>query len=125
MTARSERDARRRGRGSAPLLLLHAAGLLAAGLAPAGLLACAGAPAPASAPGRAILEVTCPVGDAVLWVDGRYVAQLRDLGGGIALRPGHHQIELRHERYHAYYGEVDLRPGQRRHVAVELADALP
>ena len=89
------------------------------------LPACGGAGARPTRSDRAVLEVACPVTDAVLWVDGRYVAQLRDLRGGVALRPGHHQIELRHDLYHAYYGELDLRAGQRLRVDVPLAEALP
>jgi hypothetical protein len=99
-----------------------------AGLALALLLslsACGGAAAPPARSDRAVLEVSCPVADAVLWLDGRYVAQLRDIRGGVALRPGHHQVELRHDRYHAYYGEVDLRRGERRRIDVPLAEALP
>lgn len=88
------------------------------------LLACGGTASPAPA-GRAVLEIACPVRDAVLWVDGRYVAQLRDLPGGVALAPGSHQIELRHERHHAYYEEIHLARGQRLRLPVELAESLP
>jgi hypothetical protein len=72
-----------------------------------------------------VLEIECPVRDAVLWVDGRYLAQLRDLRGGVALSPGHHQIELRHDRYHAHYADIELRRGQRLRLAIPLAEALP
>ena len=87
--------------------------------------ACAAVSPPAPAHRGAVLEVVCPVADAVLWVDGRYVAQLRDLPGGLALPPGHHQIELHHDRYHAYYGDIDLAAGQHLRVDVQLAEALP
>ena len=87
-------------------------------------LACGGTSAPPS-PSRAVLEIDCPVADAVLWVDGRYLAQLRDLRGGVALHPGHHQIELRHDRYHAHYEEIDLATGQRLRLDIRLAEALP
>jgi len=89
------------------------------------LWACAAAGPASIADRRAVLEVSCPVADAVLWVDGRYMAQLRDLGGQVALSPGHHQIELHHDRFHAYYGDVDLAPGQHLRVEVRLAEALP
>jgi hypothetical protein len=90
----------------------------------AALAACGGTASPSPA-GRAVLEIACPVADAVLWVDGRYVAQLRDLPGGVALAPGHHQIELRHERHHAYYEDIHLASGQRLRLPVDLAEALP
>jgi hypothetical protein len=53
------------------------------------------------------------------------VAQVRDLAGGLALPPGRHQIELRHERYHATYEEVELGRGQRLRVDLAMAEALP
>lgn len=99
-----------------PALALLAAALIAAG--------CGGART-ATEQGRAILTITCPVRDAVVWVDGRYVAQVRDLAGGLALAPGRHQIELRHERYHATYEEVELGRGQRLRVELAMAEALP
>jgi hypothetical protein len=97
-----------------------------AALALAALLtACAGTASPTTTGNRAVLEVQCPVPDAVLWVDGRYIAQLRDLRGGIALRPGPHQIELRHDRYHAHYAEITIRPGQHLRLPIALAESLP
>jgi PEGA domain len=88
------------------------------------LAACGGSARPVRTD-QAVLVVSCPVQDAVLWVDGRYQDQLRDLPGGVALAPGRHQIELRHDRYHAYYGEVELGRGQRLRLDVQLAEALP
>jgi hypothetical protein len=73
---------------------------------------------------RAVLVVESRVADAVLWVDGRYVAQLRDIRAGVRLPPGRHQIELRHDSYHAYYGELTLGPTQRLRLTIELAEKL-
>jgi len=87
--------------------------------------ACGGTGAAPARAGRAVLEIDCPVRDAVLWVDGRYLAQLRDLPGGVSLSPGHHQIELRHDRYHAHYADIELRQGERLRLAIPLAEALP
>jgi hypothetical protein len=100
-----------------PALALLAAGLI-------GAVACGGART-ATDEGRAVLTITCPVRDAVVWVDGRYVAQVRDLAGGLALAPGRHQIELRHERYHATYREVEVARGQRLRIDLALAEAFP
>lgn len=88
-------------------------------------LGCSGGAQSAERGPRAVLVIESPVADAVLWVDGRYVAQLRDVRGGVAVTPGAHQIEVRHERYHAYYGEVTVAVGERRRIAVELAEVLP
>ena len=74
---------------------------------------------------RAVLVVESSVADADLWVDGRYIAQLRDLRRGVPLPPGRHQIEIRHDRYHAHYAEVTLVKGQHTRLTVELAEVLP
>jgi hypothetical protein len=87
-------------------------------------LACGGSRAGDGAADRAVLVIDSPVADAVLWVDGRYVAQLRDIRGGVRLPPGTHQIEIRHDNYHAYYGQLTLRATQRLRLTVELAEKL-
>jgi hypothetical protein len=98
---------------------------LALGLALLAGPGCSGASRTATRQDRAVLVVRSPVTDAVLWVDGRYVAQLRDLRAGVTLTPGLHQIELRHDRYHPYYGEVELAVGQRLELEVALAERFP
>jgi len=87
-------------------------------------LACGGSRAGDGAANRAVLVIDSPVADAVLWIDGRYVAQLRDIRGGVRLPPGNHQIEIRHDNYHAYYGELTLRPTQRLRLTIQLAEKL-
>ena len=87
-------------------------------------LACGGGRGGDGAGDRAVLVIESPVADAVLWVDGRYVAQLRDIRAGVRLPPGLHQIEIRHDSYHAYYGELRLRATQRLRLTVELAEKL-
>jgi len=86
--------------------------------------ACGGARGGDGAGNRAVLVIDSPVADAVLWVDGRYVAQLRDIRGGVRLPPGIHQIEIRHDSYHAYYNELTLRATQRLRLTVQLAEKL-
>lgn len=85
-------------------------------------LGCGGAVAPN--PERAVLEIRCRVPDAALWIDERFVAEVREVRGGVRLPPGRHRVEVRHDDFHAFYGEVALRPGERRRLVVELAEQL-
>ena len=101
-----------------PALALAVAVVLAFGCA------CGGARGGDGAANRAVLVIDSPIADAVLWVDGRYVAQLRDIRGGVRLPPGVHQIEIRHDSHHAYYSELTLRPTQRLRLTVDLAEKL-
>ena len=87
--------------------------------------ACSGSQRGAADGDRAVLVIESSVADAVLWVDGRYIAQLGDLRRGVPLPPGHHQIEIRHDRYFAHYAEVDLVRGEYTRLQVELAEILP
>lgn len=108
---------------SAARFLLVLAGLLL------GLGACAGS---RSTGARAVAQrddavvvIECPVADAELWVDDRYVGQVGRLGGGIALGAGEHRIELRHDRYHTHYQAITVASRERRTVVVQLAEILP
>ena len=77
-----------------------------------------------SARDRAILIVRGAVPDATLWIDEGFVAEIRDARAGVRLPAGRHRVEVRHDRYQAYYGEVALAVGERRAVDVELAPLL-
>jgi hypothetical protein len=62
--------------------------------------------------------------DAALWVDGRYVGTLEALRGGVAVEPGPHRFEIRHDDYFSYYAELTLAPRQRRRLTVDLSPVL-
>ena len=99
-------------------------GLAVALLAPA----CAGSPArrPARVSSTdAIVKVVAAVADASLWLDGRFIGAVGELRGGVAIDPGPHRLELRHEAYFVHYQELDLAPGQRLTLTIELAPLLP
>jgi hypothetical protein len=85
-----------------------------------GLAACV-----ASEPPRGVLFVRCPVEDAVLVVDEEALGELRALPGGISVTAGHHRLELRHDRFHTRYSEVDVAAGQRRTLDLTLAESFP
>jgi hypothetical protein len=90
------------------------------------LAACGGAPARTKVElPRGVLLVSCPVADAVLVVDEEALGELRALGGGVSVTAGHHRVELRHDRYHTRYAEVDIAAGGRQTLALTLAERLP
>ena len=73
----------------------------------------------------AIVHVASNVRDAQLYIDGRFVAQLDALRGGVALGPGTHRFELRHDDYFASYLELQVARAERKKVAIEMAAILP
>jgi len=73
----------------------------------------------------AIVYVKSNVRDAQLYMDGRFIAPLDALGGGIAVEPGTHRFELRHEDYFSSYLELQLARAERKKVAMEMAGMLP
>ena len=73
----------------------------------------------------AIILVKSNVRDAQVYVDGRFVAPLQALRGGVAVTPGTHRFELRHEDYFSAYLEMKVARAERRSIAMELAPVLP
>lgn len=73
----------------------------------------------------AILYVKSNVRDAQVYVDGRFVAPLDALRGGVAVEPGMHRLELRREDYFSSYLEVQLVRAEKKTVAMEMAAILP
>ena len=73
----------------------------------------------------AVIKITCNVADAELWINDRFVAHVGSLSRGIALGPGEHRLELRHDRYHTHYEILAVSARERRQVAIELAEILP
>lgn len=78
----------------------------------------------AANPDAARLILTCPVADADVWVDGRYIAPCGALGRGLRLEPGERRLEVRHDDHHAFYAILDLAPRERRALTVDLAEIL-
>ncbi|MDB4952794.1 MAG: hypothetical protein JWO36_363 [Myxococcales bacterium] len=91
-----------------------------------GLIACGPKIAPNGvSPNDAIVYLKSNVGDAQVYVDGKFVGPLTVLRGGIAVEPGVHRVELRHDDYFSRYLELDLRRSSQQHLDVELAPVLP
>jgi len=73
----------------------------------------------------AIIQVKSNVRDAQVYVDGRFIAPLQALGGGVAVTPGTHRFELRHDDYFSAYVEMKVARAERKNVAMEMAPLLP
>ena len=93
----------------------------------AALVACGGhARSPRGTPsGDAVVVVTSNVSDAQLYVDGRLVGPVAALRGGIAIDPGRHRMELRHDDYFSRYVDLDLKKAEKQTIAVEMMPVLP
>lgn len=75
--------------------------------------------------GQAIIYITSNVRDAQVYVDGRFIAALDALTGGVAVEPGSHRLELRHDDYFSSYLEVQLAHAARKKLAIEMSAMLP
>ena len=75
--------------------------------------------------GASIIYITSNVGDAQVYVDGRFIAPLDALRGGVAVAPGEHRVELRHDDYFSSYLEVQVAHSARQKLAIDMAPMLP
>lgn len=88
--------------------------------------ACGPRPAPGGVTARdAIVKLTSNVPEAQVYVDGRFIAPVSMLRGGVAVEPGVHRFEVRHEGHFSRYLELTLTRAQRTTVALDLAPILP
>jgi len=88
--------------------------------------ACGARPAPGGVTARdAIVKLTSNVPDAQVYVDGRFIAPVSMLRGGVAVAPGVHRFEVRHEGHFSRYVELTLARAERTTVALDLAPILP
>ena len=91
------------------------------------VLAACGTPPPVNGvrDGQAVVLVTSNVGDAQVYVDGRFVGMLGLLHGGLAMDPGHHRIELRHDDYFSRYAELAVTRAARTTLDLQMEPVLP
>jgi len=73
----------------------------------------------------AIIYLKTSVSDAEVWVNDRFIARIKDLGGGLQLSPGRYRIEIRDDRYHTAYLDLRVENRERRTIPVKLAEVLP
>jgi hypothetical protein len=74
---------------------------------------------------HAIMYLSSNLADAQVYVDGRFVGPINLVKAGIAVDPGKHRIELRHDDYFSRYAELDLQRAEKKKVALDLAPVLP
>lgn len=99
--------------------------LAAVGLA-VGLAACGPKPRPnAVSSGDAVVYLRSNLSDALVYVDGRFVGPISVIRGGVALDPGKHRIELRHEDYFSRYVELEVARAEKQQLQLDLAPVLP
>jgi hypothetical protein len=115
-------------RAPSRVLCPAAAGVVAAGVVAAAVAALAGCGARAAS-GRssrdAVVLVRSNVPDASLFLDGKFVAPVGLLKGGVAVSPGRHRVELRHPEFLGRFLELEVAPAERRVVEAELFPMLP
>lgn len=75
--------------------------------------------------GEAILYINSNVRDAQLYIDGRLIGPLDALAAGVAVEPGTHRLELRHEDYFSRYLEIQLTRAAHKKLAIDMAAMLP
>lgn len=92
----------------------------------AALAACGPKRAPQGpSPSDALVMVTSNVRDAQVYIDGKLVGPADILRHGIAMDPGKHLLELRHDDYFSRYVVLDLHRAEHRTLQLDLAPVLP
>jgi hypothetical protein len=76
-------------------------------------------------PNDAIIYFKSNVTDAQVYVDGRFVGPVSLLKGGVALDPGKHRVELRHDDYFSRFAEMDLHRSEKKQLDLDMAPTLP
>jgi hypothetical protein len=76
-------------------------------------------------PNDAVMYVTSNIADAQVYVDGRFVGAVSLVKAGIAVDPGKHRIELRHDDYFSRYADLDLQKSEKKKLDLDLAPVLP
>jgi len=77
----------------------------------------------AAAAGIGAVDLNVKPGEAEVWVDGRFMAEARDLDGSpglLWLREGEHHIVIYKGGYRTFDEEVSVAPGQRMDLKVRL-----
>jgi hypothetical protein len=87
-------------------------------------LAACGASQKAATANTALVYVRCPVPDAYVWVDERVIGRVDEVQGGMRVKAGTHRLQLRHDRYHTRYVELELAAGETKTLDLTLSELL-
>jgi hypothetical protein len=88
-------------------------------------IGCGGRNGPDTGATTALVVIRCEVEDATVWVDGHYIQEVGAMRGGVRVKAGIHRLEVRHDEFFSHYAELELAPGERRVLDVNLAPVLP
>lgn len=67
------------------------------------------------------LNITCEPGDALIYVDDRYLGSVKGLTRKPLVLPvGDHRIEIRREGFFAHFAEVKVVKGVRQQLTIKL-----
>jgi PEGA domain len=69
------------------------------------------------------IQLNVKPGDAEVWVDGKFVAEARDLDGypsPLWLRHGSHRLVIRKSGYRGFDDKVGVEPGRRSDLRIHL-----
>lgn len=83
------------------------------------------APPNGPAPSDALVYVSSNVRDALVYIDGKLVGPTDILRHGIAMDPGTHLLELRHDDYFSRYVVLQLARAEHRKLQLDMAPVLP
>lgn len=75
----------------------------------------------ATRPGRLYLEIEPE--DATVYLDGRFLGsggEIADVGQGLMLNPGTHQLSVLHPRHGAEEREIEIEPGEEIRLVIEM-----
>ena len=70
---------------------------------------------------KGAIVVNCKVDSAEVWLNERFLSEVRNMRAGVRVRPGTYRLEVRHQNYYPAYRLVTVTAGQRAVIAVDPA----
>ncbi len=90
------------------------------------LVGCAGTQTPAhDRANAAVMYLHSNIADAQVYVDGKFIGQVNLVKQGIAVDPGRHRVELRHDDYFSRYADLELARAEKKQLDLDMFPVLP